>query len=102
MKLHSALNLTLDGGWGPDSSLMAIFPPGKEPLICIEWETLWSPDPVWTIQRREKSLVPARNWFSSLQPSHHTSHNTLATDNSYVTNLNLIIYSQAKEGTKFA
>lgn len=44
MKLHSVLNLTLDGGWGPDSSLMAIFPPGKEPLICIEWETLWSPE----------------------------------------------------------
>jgi len=25
----------------------------------IKWETRWTPEPVWTIRTREKSLVPA-------------------------------------------
>jgi hypothetical protein len=45
---------------------------------------------------KEKISCPARDWFFSLQPCHHTSHNTRASDKSYVT------YSQTKEGTMLA
>jgi hypothetical protein len=31
-------------------------PPRKEPLVPIEYEVGWSPEPVWTIWRRENSL----------------------------------------------
>jgi hypothetical protein len=41
-------------------SLAALFL-GKEPPVPIGYEAGWVPEPLWTLARREKSLVPAGN-----------------------------------------
>jgi hypothetical protein len=33
--------------------------PVKEPSVPIEWEAGWAPEPIWTFERRDKSLAPA-------------------------------------------
>jgi hypothetical protein len=36
------------------------FPPGKEPSVPIAKEVGWTPEPVWTLWSREKSLCPCQ------------------------------------------
>jgi hypothetical protein len=36
----------------------AALPQGKEPPVLIGQEAGWAPGPVWTLWRREESLVP--------------------------------------------
>jgi hypothetical protein len=36
---------------------LASFPTGDEPLVPIELEADWAPQPVWTFWRREKYLA---------------------------------------------
>jgi hypothetical protein len=44
----------------------AIFP-GKEPLVPIGQEADWIAEPVWTLWRREASLVPAAKYISVVE-----------------------------------
>jgi hypothetical protein len=40
------------------ASRPAHFIPGKETPVLIGWEVGWTPEPVWTIWRREKNFYP--------------------------------------------
>jgi hypothetical protein len=35
-----------------------LYPPGKNPVSLIEYETGWVPGPAWKFWKREESLVP--------------------------------------------
>jgi hypothetical protein len=44
----------------------------KEPPITIGTEAGWTPEPEWTLWRKEQSLAPAGNRTSTVQlESHH-------------------------------
>jgi hypothetical protein len=47
---------------------LATLPLGKEPLVFIGKEAGWTPELVWMLWRRGKSLSPARNRTSTIQP----------------------------------
>lgn len=60
VQLNAFLTSTLYGGdW-------LASPAGKQPPKCTELETVWMPQPVQTFWRKEKSLVPAKNWTMML------------------------------------
>jgi hypothetical protein len=67
----------------------AALPPGKEPLMTIEQEAAWAPEPLWTRFRREKFPAPPHRESNpdhpNVQPeaSPHTdwampAHNSIA------------------------
>jgi hypothetical protein len=41
---------------------------GKMPPVPIEQEAGWAPEPVWMLWSTEKSVAPAGNRISDLQP----------------------------------
>jgi hypothetical protein len=45
----------------------AVLPPRKEPLILIDSEAGWVPEPAWTLWNIEKSLAPAGNRTPAIQ-----------------------------------
>ena len=51
--LHLFLTLALDGGQQADSRLRIIFLV-ERPLLCIEWEVGWAPEPVWLLLEMRK------------------------------------------------
>jgi hypothetical protein len=50
--------------------------PGYLPLICIEQEAGWAPEPVWNLWEENNLLfvleTGTTSWLSSLQPDHYT------------------------------
>jgi len=58
-------------------------PPGKVPLVPIEYEAGWAPESVCTLWRRNKSLAIAGNqtpicWLSIAKPRDYTMPSSLA------------------------
>jgi hypothetical protein len=47
---------------------LLLYPREKAPLVPIELEAGWVPEPVWRLWSKEKSLAPARNWTLAIQP----------------------------------
>jgi len=48
---------------------LAVSPPGKKQPVITEEEAEWAPQPVWMLQRSEKSLTPTRGQNKVLQLS---------------------------------
>jgi len=48
---------------------LAASPPGKRQPVITEQEAGWAPEPVWMLQRSEKSLTPAKSQNKILQVS---------------------------------
>jgi hypothetical protein len=46
----------------------AALPVGKEPPASKGYEAGWAPEPVWTRQKREKSLASCGNYTPAVQP----------------------------------
>jgi len=41
--------------------LSAALPPGKERQLATEQEAVWTPEPIWTVCIKDKSVAPAGN-----------------------------------------
>jgi hypothetical protein len=67
--LHSLWTSTLhEGGWS--ASLHGHIPGWWAPRTH-EWETMWNPEPVWMLWRREKFLALAENWTAIPRTTSH-------------------------------
>ena len=55
----------------------AALPPGKELSARVEWKAAWTPGTIWTPLSRKKSVAPAGNRTSVVQPEFHATLTTV-------------------------
>lgn len=57
------LNLSTRWGWVVSFMLWLLWHLEKECLLPIAQGTMWTPEPIWMLWRRDRYLAPARNWI---------------------------------------
>jgi hypothetical protein len=78
---YSIIHFTLSTSWTKVTSFMSrpLSSQGKRP-ISIEGETVWAPQPIWTLLRKKKSFYQQSKHYSSVSHNLHV-HSYISSPN---------------------